>query len=123
MHAALKKRCAQNLPMTTLDLQPGYLRILLDILNRHAPDAEVWAYGSRVTGNAHEGSDLDLVIRNPGRLDKAQKNISRLREALIESNLPILVELLDWARISEPFRREIERQHVIVMSPEHIAAK
>ncbi|MFN5236631.1 MAG: nucleotidyltransferase domain-containing protein [Bacteroidota bacterium] len=27
---------------------------------------EVWAYGSRVNGDAHEGSDLDLVIRTPG---------------------------------------------------------
>lgn len=26
---------------------------------------EVWAYGSRVNGDAHEGSDLDLVIRTP----------------------------------------------------------
>lgn len=26
---------------------------------------EVWAYGSRVSGEAHEGSDLDLVIRTP----------------------------------------------------------
>ena len=25
---------------------------------------EVWAYGSRVTGVAHSGSDLDLVVRS-----------------------------------------------------------
>jgi uncharacterized protein len=109
--------------MTTLDLQPGYLRMLLDLLARHTPEAEVWAYGSRVTGDAHESSDLDLVIRNPGQLSQAQKNIPRLREALIESNLPILVEVLDWARIPESFRREIERQHVVIATPELLAAK
>ncbi|WP_394370317.1 nucleotidyltransferase domain-containing protein [Pedobacter segetis] len=26
---------------------------------------QVWAYGSRVNGDAHVGSDLDLVIRTP----------------------------------------------------------
>ncbi len=28
-------------------------------------NGEVWAYGSRVNGKAHQGSDLDLVIRTP----------------------------------------------------------
>ncbi len=97
--------------------------MLLDILEQHTPDAEVWAYGSRVAGDAHEGSDLDLVLRHPGQLNQPQKNIPRLRDALTESKLPMLVEVLDWARIPEPFRREIERRHVVVMSAEHAAAK
>ncbi len=97
--------------------------MLLDILEQHIPDAEVWAYGSRVAGDGHEGSDLDLVLRHPAQLNQPEKNIHRLRAALIESNLPILVEVLDWARVPEPFRREIERQHVVVASSEHITAK
>ncbi len=113
----------KNLAMPTLDLQPSYLRMLTAILDQHVPDAEVWAYGSRVNGGAHESSDLDLVIRLPGQLQQTQKSLPRLRDALQESNLPILVEVLDWARIPEPFRREIERQHVVVMSGEHITAK
>ena len=28
--------------------------MLLEILERHIPGAKVWAYGSRVTGGAHE---------------------------------------------------------------------
>jgi uncharacterized protein len=112
-----------NLAMPTLDLPPPYLRMLKTILEQHVPDAEVWAYGSRVNGGAHEGSDLDLVIRHPGRLDRPQKNLPRLREALGESSLPILVDVLDWARIPEPSRREIERLHVIVMPGAQITAK
>ncbi len=34
----------------------------------------------------------------------------------------MLVEVLDWARIPEAFRREIERQHVTVVSAP-VAAK
>jgi predicted nucleotidyltransferase len=97
--------------------------MLLKILAQHVPDAEVWAYGSRVNGGAHEGSDLDLVVRSPDQLHAPQKNLHLLRDALTESNLPMLVEVLDWARIPETFRREIERQHVVVVSAEHIAAK
>ena len=109
--------------MPTLELKPACLRTLLTILAAHVPDAEVWAYGSRVHGGAHEGSDLDLVLRNPESLDRPQKNLHRLRDSLSESDLPILVEVLDWARIPEEFRREIERRHVVLMPPEHTPAK
>jgi hypothetical protein len=37
-----------------------------------------------------------------------------LRDALVESNLPIRVDVVDWARIPEAFRREIERAYVVV---------
>ena len=109
--------------MPTLDLPPVYLRMLRDLLEQHAPDAEVWAYGSRVTGGSHEGSDLDLVLRRPGRLNEPRQRISPLKDALSESNLPMLVEVLDWARIPESFRREIERCHVVVLSADHAAPK
>ena len=87
------------------------------------PDVEVWAYGSRVAGTAHEGSDLDLVLRNPQQLDVPQKNIYKLRDALSESNLPIIVDVSDWARIPEAFRCDIERQHVVVTAPAHSEAQ
>jgi predicted nucleotidyltransferase len=100
--------------MLKLNLKPGHLGLLLDILKAHAPEAEVWAYGSRVNGSGHEGSDLDLVLRNPAGLDQPLRQVAALRGALSESNIPILVDVLDWARLPERFRREIERQHVIV---------
>jgi predicted nucleotidyltransferase len=103
--------------MPKLDLNPKHLRLLLDVLAMLAPDVEVWAYGSRVNGGGHDGSDLDLVVRNPAGLDQPQKRLGALREALSESNLPILVDILDWARIPEDFRREIERRHVTIFLP------
>jgi len=100
-----------------LDLPPAYRQMLIEVLATHAPDAEVWAYGSRVNGQAHDGSDLDLVVRNPDRLDQPQRRLYLLRDALTESALPILVEILDWARIPADMRREIERQHVVIAMP------
>jgi uncharacterized protein len=100
--------------MPKLNLNPDHFRLLLDLLEAFAPEAEVWAYGSRVNGGGHEGSDLDLVVRNPAHLDQPQKKLYLLRDALEESNLPMLVDVLDWARIPEDFRREIERRHVVV---------
>src|SRR5579862_4525512 len=59
-HAASSRRSGRNLAMPTLDLPPNHLRVLLDLLRQNVPDAEVWAYGSRVNHTAHEASDLDL---------------------------------------------------------------
>ena len=84
------------------------------LLRTHVPHAEVWAYGSRVTGNGHEASDLDLVLRNPQNLLEETDALPDLKEAFTESNLPIRVEIMDWARIPTSFHREIERAHMVV---------
>lgn len=98
-----------------LDLRPEWLEVVRQLLAAHLPDAEVWAYGSRVQGTAHEGSDLDLVVRNPTDLSKPQPDLSPLKEALRESRLPILVDILDWALIPESFQNEIMRGGKIVV--------
>ena len=46
-------------------LKPRHRRMLEEILREHVPGVEVWAYGSRVSGQSHGGSDLDLVLRGP----------------------------------------------------------
>lgn len=100
--------------MATLDLRPEWLEIIRRILAMHLPDAEVIAYGSRVTGTAHQGSDLDLVARNRRNPLLPAGNLGAVREAFSESNLPILVDILDWSRIPDSFREEIERTGVVV---------
>jgi predicted nucleotidyltransferase len=72
---------------------------------------EVWAYGSRVTGNAHEGSDLDLAVRSHNLLPLPQKIILGIKEKIQYSNIPIVVEIFDWARLPQSFQRNIEAQH------------
>ena len=49
-----------------LHLLPRHRERLEALLCEHLPDVEVWAYGSRVNGQSHDGSDLDLVLRGPG---------------------------------------------------------
>jgi hypothetical protein len=40
-----------------------------------------------------------------------------LRDAFNESDLPILVDILDWVLIPESFHTEIKRNHLILYSP------
>ena len=97
----------------TLALKAHWLAAIDDLLRKHVPQCEVWAYGSRVSGQNHDASDLDLVVRAPA-LKPVGQPLNALREALRDSNVPILVQVHDWARLPESFHREIERQHIVI---------
>ena len=103
-----------------LDLPRRYREQIEALLREHVPGVEVWAYGSRVNGRSHEGSDLDLVLRGPDlqRIDSGQ--LMDLTEALEESNVPIIVQTHDWARLPERFHREIEREYVVLVEKEEL---
>ena len=97
-----------------LDLNSKYLKMIKVILSHHVPEMEVWAYGSRVNGDSHDGSDLDLVVINPRDKTILQKKLAELREAFSESNIPILIDIHDWAEIPEKFQQEIARNYVVI---------
>lgn len=99
-----------------LYMEPRHLSLLRDLLAQHVPYAEVLAYGSRVTGGAHECSDLDLAIRNPQQPQQPSPHIADLIKALQDSLLPILVDTHDWALLPEDFQRNIEKAHVVITS-------
>ena len=95
-----------------LHLLPRHRAQLEALLNEHLPDVEVWAYGSRVNGQSHDGSDLDLVLRGPGLQEIDLDALADFSQALHDSTIPFLVEARDWARLPERFHREIEREYV-----------
>jgi predicted nucleotidyltransferase len=97
-----------------LALAPRHLAELRSLLERHVPDAEVWAFGSRVTGGSHEGSDLDLVLHNVAAPGQPVPGLADLREALQASALPMLVQAHDASQWPAAFRAGIETGYVVV---------
>ncbi|OGX90200.1 nucleotidyltransferase family protein [Hymenobacter coccineus] len=98
-----------------LDLRPKDLTLLHDLIARHLPPAvAVWAYGSRVNGDAHDGSDLDVVLRGPDLQALPTGVASRFREALTDSNLPIFVDVHDWALLPASFHPRILTRYEVV---------
>jgi len=100
-----------------LHLPESYLRMVQEILREHFPKAEVWAYGSRVNGDNFDASNLNLVVRQPDDLRRRQTNLSEVKEAFSESNLPILVQLVDWAGIPAAFHDEIMANYAVIQKP------
>ena len=97
-----------------LHLLPRHRALLTGLLRQHLPAVEVWAYGSRVNGRSHDGSDLDLVLRGPGLRKIEADRLAEFREALRETTIPFLIEVRDWAVLPDRFHREIERNYVVL---------
>jgi len=46
--------------------------------------------------------------------NEPQVHFDALKEAIRQSNLPMLVDILDWARIPASFQEEIKRNYFLI---------
>lgn len=90
-----------------LDLPERWRAEIAQILVRHLPGAQVLAFGSRVTGKNHPGSDLDLAV-----IGGTPAGLAAARSALTESNVPISVDLLAYESLPASYREEIDQSAV-----------
>lgn len=85
---------------------------VLRILKMYVPEYTVWAFGSRVTGAAKPYSDLDIAILSdkPLSLDC----LATIKDAFDQSDLPIRVDVVDWAATSASFQEIIKKNYVVI---------
>lgn len=95
-----------------IDIRPDHLQIVQDILQKHVPNHEVWAFGSRVKWTARDYSDLDLCVISDQPLGFTV--LGDLKDDFSESDLPWKVDVVDWATTSASFRKIIEGDKVVV---------
>ena len=96
--------------MAKLFLKEKHLDILKTIFNDICPNSIVYAYGSRIKGLAHNGSDLDLAIV----LGEGDANISELIESVKNSNLPFLVDIFELKSLPDNFQNDIMKNNVVI---------
>jgi predicted nucleotidyltransferase len=97
--------------MTSIFINPKYLHLLTEIFKTYCPNAEIWAFGSRVFGEAHEGSDLDLAVISLG---KTSIPLYELRNKIQESVIPFLVDIIAFNSIPQSFKDEILRNYAVI---------
>ena len=52
--------------------------------------------------------------RNPKALETPIEHLSKLKQTFKDSDLPIIVDLMDWARLPKSHRLEIEKRYVVL---------
>ena len=95
----------------TVNLPPRQRQTLLSLVGQFLPDTQVWAFGSRISGNSRPWSDLDIVVFPDAG---AKRQVSDLREALDESGLPFRVDVLDWGTLPENFQENIKQNYAVL---------
>lgn len=89
-----------------INLKPEYAEMLHRLFTYYCPKAEIKAYGSRVNGDSHDGSDLDLAVIT---FNDKEKNIYTLRQLINDSNVPFLVDIHEYKYLPESFKKEIDK--------------
>ena len=101
----------------TLYLPPQHWATLCRLLQLYLPQAEIWAFGSRVKGTHWEASDIDLLVRHPENLQQAT-DLTALKQALSDSPIPYLVQIHDWAKLPSQFQHEISAHYQRIQAPQ-----
>lgn len=96
----------------TLDLNQRDWSEVRRILTQYVPEYEVWAFGSRASGTAKTYSDLDIVILTEHPLPLGR--MATIKDAFDESDLPIRVDVVDWAATGASFREIIRLSYVVI---------
>lgn len=95
-----------------IDIRRDHWEIVRGILQKHVPQYEVWAFGSRAKWAAKPYSDLDLAVITDQPLPL--KTSANLSDDFSASDLPWKVDVVDWATTHASFRKIIERDKVVV---------
>jgi predicted nucleotidyltransferase len=102
------------MPEPLIDIRPDHWAIVRDILRKHVPQYEVWAFGSRARWLAKQYSDLDLAVITHQPLSLSVS--ASLSDDFSESDLPFKVDVLDWATTRASFRKIVEQDKVVVQA-------
>ena len=94
-----------------INLNTQYISILKQIFDTYCKNAEIWAYGSRVNGDCHDGSDLDLVVVS---YNEHGKNLGDLKQLINESDIPILVDISEFHMLPKSFQDEIRKNKIVI---------
>ena len=80
------------------------------IVRRHLPDPayRVFLFGSRAEGTARPRSDIDIGIEGPAPVPR--EAMALIEEELEEAPTLYTIEVVDFARVPENFRRVASRR-------------
>ena len=97
-----------------IDLEEKYLLEIKRILAENMPDCEVRVFGSRIEGKAKKFSDLDLALVGSEKIN--WRKIESLKDAFSSSDIPIIIDAIDFNAISDEFRKIIENNYEIIQN-------
>ncbi|MCL5436936.1 MAG: nucleotidyltransferase domain-containing protein [Candidatus Dependentiae bacterium] len=93
-------------------IAPKYRVMILEMIGRFVPQGRVILFGSRATGAALPGSDVDIAIDAGAKIRDG--SIARLRLELEEElNVPFKIDLSDFYVLPKDFQETILKEGIV----------
>ena len=84
--------------------------LILTIILQPVP-YEVLVFGSRIKGTHQKFSDLDLCLKSNKSV--SLEDIAELKERLRDSDLPFIVDIINYHDVSDGFKKIIDRDGIL----------
>lgn len=88
-----------------MQLEQEHADIIRSVIQKHCPSAQVTLFGSRAKNTASATSDIDIAINTNASIPL--KKLTLINSELNESDIPYLVDIIDWNRVSKEFQKNI----------------
>ena len=85
-------------------LEDRHIKLILEILNKHAKNAKFYIFGSRARGDYSRYSDIDIAIDGAGLNSDI---LSKINSEFDNSTMPYEVDVIDINSISSDFKKMI----------------
>jgi predicted nucleotidyltransferase len=105
--------------MKSFGLKPQELQKMRDLLQNtfgDLPDAKVYLFGSRATGQQKIYSDIDLAVFSKSK--ELSKKIAFFNEEWEKSDLPYKVDLSSWKDLYGPYLPRIRKEKITLWKPD-----
>lgn len=91
-------------------LSQDQIQKILQCISLHLPKVKVFAFGSRIKGTSQKYSDLDLALDAGHSIDLSI--LTKIKQALSETNIPFLIDIVDYRSIHKDFKSLIDKQKI-----------
>ena len=95
-----------------IDLKKELLDKVKQILNANVPQYKALTFGSRIYGTARKFSDIDIALIGPEKID--WREIENLKDVFAESDLPMIVDIVDFNSVSKSFKMIINKNYEVI---------
>lgn len=95
-----------------IEIEKKWFAEIKQILKDHVPEFKALAYGSRVNGRSAKYSDLDIALIGSRKMD--WREIESLKDRFSESDIPIIIDIVDFNAVSESFKKIIEENCEVI---------
>ncbi len=84
---------------------------IINVIHALIPQADIYLFGSRATGQHHARSDYDIALDANTKIDRL--DIGEVRDMLNASNMPYSFDIIDFHNIGEDLKKDIERKGIL----------